>query len=267
VGVDRVDVAATVSLARDVTRRGQGPDDAVGGALGDPQALADVAHPDARIVRDAHQHPSVVGQESPIRCGFISHTHESNVSGLLFHASIVMNLVRGPEDPLAPPEEAFRMLSKIRSTTVRSPAPGAIPDTITDPVSNGSIAATDPDRAPAQASAAPDQSDPGRGSAATERDERRHQRALAREANGRGRGAKTGERLHDSTSQPSGPSRRGRLLVGETVSIGMIGIIVAGLIVGAILGALGASGWVVGLLVATLTMILSGLLRRFPRQR
>jgi hypothetical protein len=157
------------------------------------------------------------------------------------------------------------MLSKIRGTTVRSPAPEVIPDTTTGPVSNGSIAATDPDRAPAEASPAPAQSDPGRGSAATERDERRHQRALAREGNGRGRGAKTGERLHDSTSQLSGPSRRGRFLVGETVSVGMIGIIVAGLIVGAILGALGASGWVVGLLVATLTVILSGILRRFPR--
>jgi hypothetical protein len=157
------------------------------------------------------------------------------------------------------------MLSMIRGTTVRSPAPEVIPDTTTGPASNGSIAATDPDRAPAQASPAPAQSDPGRGSAATERDERRQQRALAREGNGRARGAKTGERLHHSTSQLSGPSRRGRLLVGETVSVGMIGIIVAGLIVGAILGALGASGWVVGLLVATLTVILSGVLRRFPR--
>jgi hypothetical protein len=159
------------------------------------------------------------------------------------------------------------MLSKTRSTTAHSPAPGVIPDPITGPVSNGSIAATNPDRAPALASAVPGQSDPGRGSAATQRDERRQQRALAREGNGLGRGAKTGERLHQSPSQQSGPSRsrRGRLVVGETVSVGMIGIIVVGLIVGAILGALGASGWVVGLLVATLTVILSGVLRRFPR--
>jgi uncharacterized integral membrane protein len=46
------------------------------------------------------------------------------------------------------------MLSKTRSTPVRSPAPGVIPDTITGPVSNGSPVATDPDLAPSQASAA-----------------------------------------------------------------------------------------------------------------
>jgi hypothetical protein len=157
------------------------------------------------------------------------------------------------------------MLSKTRSTPVHSPAPGVVPDTITGPVSDGPPAATDPHRAPAQAPAAPAQSNPAGGSAATERDERRHQRALAREGNGRG-AVKTGERLHQSTSQPSGSTRR-RLVIGETVSVGLIGIIAIGLIVGAILGALGASGWVVGLLVATLTVILSAILRPFPRQR
>jgi hypothetical protein len=158
------------------------------------------------------------------------------------------------------------MLSKIRSTAVHSPAPGVIPDTISSPTGNGSPAATHPDRAPAQASAAPGQSDPARGSVATERDERRHQRAVAREGNGR-RGANTGERLQQAKAQPTGPSRRGRLVIGETVSVGLIGIIVVGLIAGAILGALGAPGWVVGLLVATLTLVLSAVLRRSPRQR
>jgi uncharacterized integral membrane protein len=45
------------------------------------------------------------------------------------------------------------MLSKTRSTPVRSPAPGVIPDQ-TGPVSNGSLRATDRDAAPVQASAA-----------------------------------------------------------------------------------------------------------------
>jgi hypothetical protein len=154
------------------------------------------------------------------------------------------------------------MLSKTRGMPVHSSAPGVIPDAITDPASNGASAATDADRAPAQASAAPGQSYPARGSAATERDERRHQRAVAREGNGRD-SAKTAERLQPAKAQP----RRGRLVIGETVSVGLIGIIVVGLIAGAILGALGASGWVIGLLVATLTVILSAVLRRPAHQR
>jgi hypothetical protein len=154
------------------------------------------------------------------------------------------------------------MLSRTRGMPVHSSALGVIPDTITDPASNGASAASDADGAPPQASAAPGQSYPARGSAATERDERRHQRAVAREGNGRD-GAKTAERLQPAKAQPP----RGRLVIGETVSVGLIGIIVVGLIAGAILGALGASGWVIGLLVATLTVILSAVLRRSARQR
>jgi uncharacterized integral membrane protein len=45
------------------------------------------------------------------------------------------------------------MLSKSRSRPVYSPAPGVIPDRITQPVSNGSRVAADPDIAPAQPSA------------------------------------------------------------------------------------------------------------------
>jgi uncharacterized integral membrane protein len=40
------------------------------------------------------------------------------------------------------------MLSKTRSTPVRSAAPGVIPDPITGPVGNGSVRATGPDAAP-----------------------------------------------------------------------------------------------------------------------
>ena len=48
------------------------------------------------------------------------------------------------------------MLSKTRSTPVRSPAPGVIPERVTGPVSNGSPVASGPDVAPAQASAVTD---------------------------------------------------------------------------------------------------------------
>ncbi len=167
------------------------------------------------------------------------------------------------------------MLPKKRSRPARSAAQGEIPGPVRGVVSNGSRPATDTEPGPANASPPPGQANPAGdstateregGSTATERDERRHQRALAREGNGRGRGAKTGEPLHQSTSQQSRASRRGRLVIGETVSVGVIGIIIAGLIVGAILGALGAPGWLVGLLVATLTVFLSTVLRRLPRQ-
>jgi hypothetical protein len=129
------------------------------------------------------------------------------------------------------------------------------------------LPSNDPNDATQPAAAAPGRPASALDSAASERDERRHQRAVAREGNGQGRGAKTVERLQQGKTQPTGPSRRGRLALGETVSVGLIGIVVVGLIVGAILGALGAPGWVVGLLVATLTLILSAVIRRSPRHR
>ncbi|MGB0091915.1 MAG: hypothetical protein WBP81_05215 [Solirubrobacteraceae bacterium] len=109
----------------------------------------------------------------------------------------------------------------------------------------------------------PARPDTASGSAA-ERDKRRRQRAIEREGHG---AAKAGERLHQSKTRPMGTSLPGRLVLGETVSVGLIGIVAVGLIVGAILGGLGAPGWVIGLLVATLTVILSTVLRRSPRQR
>jgi hypothetical protein len=156
------------------------------------------------------------------------------------------------------------MLSKTRGTPANSPAPGVIPDTITGPVTNGSPG-TNGRVSTQPATSAHDRPESGRGSAASEREERRHQRAAAREANRPGRGAKTGERLHQAESQPTGPSRRTRLALGKTVLLGLIGVIVIGLIVGAILGAPSVPGWVIGLLVATVTVILSAVLRRFSR--
>ena len=168
------------------------------------------------------------------------------------------------------------MLSKTRSTPVNSPAPGVTPDRFRGPVSNGS-AVSNGDAPTRGATPAHGEPASARGSAASERDERRHQRAIARAGNGRKRdaktdqgqkrGARTRERLHEAKTQLAEPSRRGRLALGESVSLGLIGIVIVGLGVGALLGALGTPGWVVGLLVAALTLMLSGVLRRAPRQR
>ncbi len=146
------------------------------------------------------------------------------------------------------------MPSKAPSGAAQSPAAGSDPRHVHGPMSNGSPAAIDPDAAPPPASPGPDAAG---GSAATERDERRHQRAVRREGNGRGRHASTRGRVRQTTSPPSEASRHGRLVLGKRVSVGLIATIVVGLIAGAILGALGAPGWVIGLLVATLTVILS----------
>jgi hypothetical protein len=77
-----------------------------------------------------------------------------------------------------------------------------------------------------QPAAPPGPLDSASGSPAAERDERRHQRAVAREGNGRGRAAKTGDCLQPGAM---GPARRGRLALGEKVSVGLIGIVVVGL--------------------------------------
>ena len=114
--------------------------------------------------------------------------------------------------------------------------------------------------------AAPGRSDLASGSPAAERDERRHQRAVAREGHGRQAAVKTGARPKEGETHQARATRRGRLMLGETVSFGLIGIVVVGLVVGAILGAVGAPGWVVGLLVAMLSVILSTMLNRSRRR-
>ncbi|MGO9906740.1 MAG: hypothetical protein ACLP4R_27365 [Solirubrobacteraceae bacterium] len=49
------------------------------------------------------------------------------------------------------------------------------------------------------------------------------------------------------------------------MSIALIALLAAGGVLGAILGALGAAGWVIGLLVAGLTVVVSAVLRRYSR--
>src|SRR2546423_14616416 len=67
VGLDGVPAAAAVALARDVVGGGEVADDAVGGAFGYPDRLAELAQTDAGILGDAQQHQGVVGQKRPRR--------------------------------------------------------------------------------------------------------------------------------------------------------------------------------------------------------
>src|SRR5581483_1658655 len=138
------------------------------------------------------------------------------------------------------------MLSKSNTPPARPHAQGLMTDPIppatnVSPGTNGGV----PMRPARAARVRPD---PARGSAAFEREERQHQRAEVREENGPGHRAKTGERLHKAKALP----------------LGLIGIVVIGLIAGAFLGAASVPGWIIGLLVATLTVILSAGLQRFP---
>ncbi len=191
------------------------------------------------------------------------------------------------------------MFFKTRSTRVRSPSTSVIRDSVTDPVGNGSQVPTEPttsadvspgalplrDRNAATVSAPPAPRGTGsaRVSADSERDERRHQRAAVRarngaamreqngaatrERNGQEPHVKSGERLQQGKTQPAVRAKRTRLALGNTVLLGMIGIIVVGLVAGGILGGLSVPGWVIGLVVATVTVIFSTVLLRFPRIR
>ena len=58
--VDAVAVAATVALAVDVFGLDEVGEDALGGSLGDPDLLGDVAKPDVGRAGDAEEHLGVV---------------------------------------------------------------------------------------------------------------------------------------------------------------------------------------------------------------
>jgi hypothetical protein len=58
-------VAPPAALARDVAGGLKLADDAVRGALGDPNPVADVTQADARVVGDAEQGLRVAGEEGP----------------------------------------------------------------------------------------------------------------------------------------------------------------------------------------------------------
>jgi hypothetical protein len=63
--VDAVAVATTVALALDVSGLDQVGEDALGGSLGDPDLLGNVAKPDVWRAGDAEEHLRVVGEEAP----------------------------------------------------------------------------------------------------------------------------------------------------------------------------------------------------------
>src|SRR5215210_768650 len=85
VGLDRVAVAATGASARDVAGDGQLVHDPVRGTFGDSDRLTDLAKADARVLRDAEQHPGVVGEKRPAWRPSLSH-----VDRLAFLDSFVM---------------------------------------------------------------------------------------------------------------------------------------------------------------------------------
>jgi hypothetical protein len=98
-----------------------------------------------------------------------------------------------------------------------------------------------------------------------ERTERRRQRAAAHEA-------------PCPASEPRGVRRRGRstgpttdlapprrMTLRDSMSITLIAVLAAGGVLGAVLGALNVAGWVIGLLVAGLTVVVSAMLRRYAR--
>jgi hypothetical protein len=98
-----------------------------------------------------------------------------------------------------------------------------------------------------------------------ERTERRRQRAAAQKApspSGESRTVRRRERLPASTTAPAPPRR---MTLRDSVSIGLIAVLAAGGVLGAVLGALNVAGWVIGVLVAGLTVVVSAILRRYSR--
>jgi Flp pilus assembly protein TadB len=95
-----------------------------------------------------------------------------------------------------------------------------------------------------------------------ERTERRRQRAVAHETPTRTRRAR---RLKSPTKSTSTPTPPRQMTLRDSMSLTLLSVLAAGGVLGAILGALGVTGWVIGLLVAGLTIVLSALLRRYSR--
>jgi hypothetical protein len=125
---------------------------------------------------------------------------------------------------------------------------------------------TAPSRQPA---AEPARSDPdgipSTGDSLTaERTERRRQRTATRQA--RTAREPRAPRRRDPTTESTTPRTPPTpLTLRDSMSVTSIVVLAAGSVLGAILGALSAAGWVIGLLAAALTMILSAVLRRYSR--
>jgi len=102
---------------------------------------------------------------------------------------------------------------------------------------------------------------------ATERTERRRQRAVAHEAPGSTRKLRGADRREHATDAPGALKQQAHLTLRDSVSVTLIIILTAGAVLGAILGSLGAAGWITGLLAAGLTVVLSAVLRSFSRSK
>jgi Flp pilus assembly protein TadB len=150
-----------------------------------------------------------------------------------------------------------------KSTLNETPRPVASedPSTSQNPDLTSAIRQLDAD----QGASSADRSTSVTEGVAAERTERRRQRAAAHEAPSRAgyaRGVRRSERPTESTSAPVPPRR---MTLRDSVSITLIAVLAAGGVLGAILGALNVTGWVIGMLVAGLTVVVSAILRRYSR--
>ncbi|MFZ0971330.1 MAG: hypothetical protein WAN22_03835 [Solirubrobacteraceae bacterium] len=70
------------------------------------------------------------------------------------------------------------------------------------------------------------------------------------------------KRMAESTSALAPPRR---MTLRDSVSITLIAVLAGGGVLGTILGALNVTDWVIGVLVAGLTVVVSAILRRYSR--
>ena len=97
-----------------------------------------------------------------------------------------------------------------------------------------------------------------------ERTERHRQRTATRQA--RTASTPRADQRRDPTAESATAlTKPTPLTLRESVSVTSIAVLAAGGVLGAILGALSAAGWVIGVFVAALTVILSAVLRRYSR--
>lgn len=100
---------------------------------------------------------------------------------------------------------------------------------------------------------------------AAERTERRRVRASAHDAPAPARTPSRARRPKRTSDATSDLRQRARLSLRDSVSLMLIAVLAAGAVLGAILDSLGVAGWVAGLLVAGMTVILSAVVRSFSR--
>jgi hypothetical protein len=121
-----------------------------------------------------------------------------------------------------------------------------------NPTTPGGQPASDPNPSPADEGLSPAQQ------LTAERTERRRQRAAAH-----GAPTRRARRLTGHTESTNARTPPTAMTLRDALSVTLIAVLAAGGVLGAVLGALSAPGWVIGLLVAGLTIVLSGLLARY----